>query len=1245
MNNEEIEWIEPIYNRIEEDVSNVQHNPMITNPIGCYNYIDLNRIENDTHYCLNYMLEHNIISTAPVMRFKTDWTEDELVLYSDIKRIIGNVDLLRSLSNPQIKGGLPEIYASAQINYLLANAIEKCLFIMHDQPELPINYFYMKLNNGIITTIDRLDGETETINSDEAWIAENEIAHITGIASGPDIQYKVFTNWSGNQEDLQYIGNTQNQTTTYQGQYHNVEFTANFRTVFPRTLSLTNAYISVNGDDHAESGPRSGVYHAGDNIMIIADVAPSNKAFYKWEGTPEALEAISAANTDPSTIWLSMPDCDVELYPKYVNAGRHYVNVINGEGSGWYSYDDYVQISATVPNHYGFDNWSIDTNYLDDIYTPAQSFRIRDENVTLRANYSYRYSYNNVQIIDGLISVNGQNVDKAQSLRQNTSYTLVPTLSDDNTGLDYWSVEGQGSVNRDNAGNCGNTFTVGDGNAIVTGHYAPLINLTVTNISNTGNSNTYRIVQNHKRVLTTESVVGNYRFEGWYEGDTKLSSSTSYTIQVGTSDTTIRAEYEYYASYTVTYINRNNGGQTTTSQVLSGNYWSTSTNEEVGDHLFVGWNKNGTQVSTSTSYGFYVNADTTIEAVYRAKETYHLTVINGSGSGDYKERQSVSITANEGDFSNWSYSNLYSIGNTTSRTTTVKLGRNDGIVTANYNMRKITVVTNSGTTEYNVVQDTPINVTANPAPSTYEFDRWEVTSGDATIANYLSQSSLVYAHSENSTVEARYKAIPWFNINVQNGYVNINDEWVSSGSVLRNSNPAIKMKPASEGYQFLQWEVLVGNNDDVYQPLAEQTTLRNVTHDITVRATYYIPNADMTTYVLTVTQKDGTIQRYNNSVGYQQSVLAQAPDEGYRFFRWEGDYQYLVGGRYVSDNIVNTPARNIALQATYIRQGATMTYHLYMYGAECLKSRTEDPTTHEIIEEWVTDGEFEEGTQIEIRHTTIPHGWRFDAWQGATNEQTATITDIYDETTTITMPDFDCHITAVIIERDKFTLRITDGELSGEYYENDPAEVYFKKSNSVNEHYSFIRWTGDVQYITLYDGGVFDVTTPGNIDYPQTIKMPARRIELVATYTTTYHLTVSGGTIDSQDDYFTEGAVVSITANTIAGKHFQRWVGDTTGIGSIYDPTTTITIGNSAKSLTAVFSNDSDRNNVGYGLTSFISSNIINISDITVISGQIAMGFLLSDSQGHLYIVTNVNADTVNVTRMTKTAKGGGVYE
>ena len=387
-----------------------------------------------------------------------------------------------------------------------------------------------------------------------------------------------------------------------------------------------------------------------------------------------------------------MPDCDVTLAPHYINAGQHYVTVTNGTGSGYYNYGDTVYISATVPSHYEFTNWSGNTSYLDDIYSSFQSFTMGDENISFTAHYTYAYSYNSVQVIDGLITVNGNNVSQADNLRQSTSYTLVPTPPDASQGLYDWTVEGYGSVS-------GNTFTVGDGNAIITGNYRPYRTLTVSNRNNAGGTNTYTAVQGKSWTVSTSLTANtNYKFDGWYENGTRISTYTTITLTAGANDRTIEAIYVYNPTYTITVINRNNSGGTTTTDVINGDYFSINTAEDVGNNLFTDWS--GDEAGYSPSIGWYVHGNATITANYRAKEYYTLTVENGTGSGTYLERQAISVVADtpaEGaTFTGWTIvsGSLYQSPSGTN--TTVKLGRGNATIRANYsNIRQIRIITNT----------------------------------------------------------------------------------------------------------------------------------------------------------------------------------------------------------------------------------------------------------------------------------------------------------------------------------------------------------------------------------------------------------------------------------------------------------------------------------------------------------------------------------------------------------------------
>lgn len=1238
-----VEWITPIYDRTYGDIQKVLNDPTLVNPKGCYNALDILRVENNTQYVMEDMLARRIIGSVPEGFITVhNWQSTSIVTKSEMQRIIGNIIILMRLSNPAISGDLEPLSTSAQITYRVANAMEKNLEIMKNQPELPIQNFYLELEHGIIQ-------ETQT---SAEWISENSQVTIQGVPYGEYAQFMTFTGWSGSAEDLLCLANPLAQTTTLTMPFRDVSLTATFETHLPRTLTINSGHICESGQV-GPTGPTQITCYAGDRILIVAGVAPSGKAFWNWTGTPEALGNLTGGD-EPSSAWLVMPDMDVTLTANYVNAGQHKITIYQPSGNQitWHNYDEYVSIvPEDLGSKYSFDYWSGSTQYLTDIYDAISSFRMPDVNISFTPHYQYNYSYNTVQVINGKITVDGENVSSAENLRETDTYTLIPQPPYNNYGLYQWQVEGYGTVS-------GNTFRVGDGDAIITGVYRPIHTLTVENINNSGETTTYSMVEGKSRTLTTYNITGNYNFQGWYENGILLSSDYEYTITMGALDRTIEARYYSVPLYTVTLINRNNGGQTTTSTVRQGGYWSTTTNDEVGDYVLSQWLRNGTSVTTSTSYGFYVYTNTTIEIQYRLKETYHLTVNNGSGSGDYREREPITVTANEGNFSRWVVSNLFDISNLYSRTTTVKLGRHNGEMTANFNMRTITVITNGGTNTYQVRPNESINIDALPAPSDYEFDQWVIDSGDATISNSYSSSTRLFAHTQNSTVRATYKVIPYFTVTVENGYLqNENQEWVTSGTFLRGSSIPIRMMEAPEGYQFLQWEVLQGNEDAVYQPLAETTYVRNLLENVTVRATYYIPQPEVQ-YNLTITGKDGSVTTSQHAVGDQVTIYADYPDTGYEFRRWTGDIQYL-SDQYSSTTIVNMPAKNISLGMQYQPEGAVEKFHVILLNGELLLSSEEDPETHEIVETWSDNGEFEEGSVVQIRAVNIPSGYSFYRWWNPDDngKSMSTVTQLESAQTTLTVEDFDITLERAIVENGKYPLTLLGGgQRSGNYYADQEVPLYFPDLNTETIHYTWLRWSGtditwaiaNLRVKTQSGITAFDPYDDGDAgDDPQIIIMPARALELEATFTTEYRLNLINATSQGQSQIFiSSGTQATVTANQPpTGKVFWKWSGDVDYIlgNALYNSTITVEMPNAPINLTALYENASDPTNIGYISENLYSSTQVSTSDITVISGTIQSGFILTDVKGHLYMIDQVENGTATIIRLTQKQSGGDV--
>ena len=163
--------------------------------------------------------------------------------------------------------------------------------------------------------------------------------------------------------------------------------------------------------------------------------------------------------------------------------------------------------------------------------------------------------------------------------------------------------------------------------------------------------------------------------------------------------------------------------------------------------------------------------------------------------------------------------------------------------------------------------------------------------------------------------------------------------------------------------------------------------------------------------------------------------------------------------------------------------------------------------------------------------------------------------------------------------------------------------------------------------------------------------MPPHRVEVKAVFNTTYRLSLTNGTINETGlttGMFSSGTTVAITADTPSeGMKFQYWSGNVTNLANKYDPTTTVTTTNSPIVLTAVYSTDEDKNNIGYVTTSLKSVNTINNENIIVTSGEIDTGFIITDITGHVYIVTSIESESnmSTIYRLTRIVKGGNIYE
>ncbi|MDD4290640.1 MAG: leucine-rich repeat protein [Clostridia bacterium] len=127
----------------------------------------------------------------------------------------------------------------------------------------------------------------------------------------------------------------------------------------------------------------------------------------------------------------------------------------------------------------------------------------------------------------------------------------------------------------------------------------------------------------HSQITVTATPNEGYKLVGWYEGETLLSESATYTFDMPARDLTIAAVFEEISKYTLT-ISATEGGSV--SGTPSGDYYANTKVELTATpnegYKLVGWYEGETLLSESATYTFDMPArDLTIAAVFKDDTT------------------------------------------------------------------------------------------------------------------------------------------------------------------------------------------------------------------------------------------------------------------------------------------------------------------------------------------------------------------------------------------------------------------------------------------------------------------------------------------------------------------------------------------------------------------------------------------------------------------------------------------------
>ena len=244
------------------------------------------------------------------------------------------------------------------------------------------------------------------------------------------------------------------------------------------------------------------------------------------------------------------------------------------------------------------------------------------------------------------------------------------------------------------------------------------------------------------------------------------------------------------------------------------------------NQVFAGWTAEASKAGQPVSVVFAdATAATTtftlpdcdtlnIKANYKTK-TYKVTVANGlinnaSTELDCAPNTSVTVTANPGPegqtFSKWVINDgAYDIGDAAyEQTIWLTVKDQDLNIRAEYEGIQYTVTVKDGTANYEkCVSGAGVTLTANKAPSGYEFDYWSVDTQNASLADAYSASTTFTMPTSDVTVSAHYKQIS-YTVSVENGSADQQSYHAGDQVTIKSNYPA-------SGREFSKWESVSGN--------------------------------------------------------------------------------------------------------------------------------------------------------------------------------------------------------------------------------------------------------------------------------------------------------------------------------------------------------------------------------------------------------------------------------------------------
>ena len=479
-----------------------------------------------------------------------------------------------------------------------------------------------------------------------------------------------------------------------------------------------------------------GGYQAGQSCTVTA-TPNDGYTFVNWMENNNVVSTNATYTFTVTGNHYLMANFSVQAPTTYtVSVSANPANGGTVTGGGTYNQGASCTVTATASSGYTFTNWTEGGNVVS---TDASYTFTVTGNRTLVANFSVQ-APTTYTVSVSANPANGGTVTGGGTYNQGASCTVTATASSGYTFTNW--TEGGNVVSTD----ASYTFTVTGNRQLVANFQALSYTVTVAANPSAGGEVTGGGTFDYgESCIVAATPSEGYSFVNWTENGSHVSSNASFGFTV-TGDRNLVANFQI-RSYTISVsANPSNGGTISGGGTYNHGASCTLTASPNTGYTFLGWTKNGQQVSTSPTYTFTVTEAASYVAQFEAQVfTITLTAnpteggtVEGDSSGTYGQTVLARAIPHAGYyFINWtengeivSTDDYYLFILTENRNLVANFGRTTYTLTATADPAESATIIGGGTYDWRE----EVTVTAIPNED-WAFQNWTDDNGVVVSEN------------------------------------------------------------------------------------------------------------------------------------------------------------------------------------------------------------------------------------------------------------------------------------------------------------------------------------------------------------------------------------------------------------------------------------------------------------------------------------------------------------------------------